>query len=65
MKKDNQFYLQHILSTEIDSENQEWLDIGSEFPIPVAGLQVERDDVPIRPPLSAWDNLEDADDKLK
>ena len=28
MKKDNQNYLQHILSTEIDSENQDWLETG-------------------------------------
>jgi hypothetical protein len=66
MKKDNQFHLQHILSTEIDTEGQDWLETGEtrDFQQNTMLIQ-EKEEIPNRPKLSAWDNEEDADDKLK
>ncbi len=63
MKKDNQFHLQHILSTEIDTEEQDWLETGEGQVMP--NTMTIQEEMPKRPKLSAWDNEEDADDKLK
>ena len=63
MKKDNQFHLQHILSTEIDTEEQDWLETGEGQVMP--NTMTIHEEMPKRPKLSAWDNEEDADDKLK